>query len=177
MDQGSCKFSSALIHSIVEVGLDSLLIHRRIREYWVRYVHRVPTAHREIRFVLFRMQIIFAHSTIGLPEATKYFPTCECLLLLNSRCQFLVINSVCRWWLVLQKYWSGTNPFLAIDFRTNYYCEWFLTLTAKHPNAHKVAVSTPIQLFFAWRVWLFTKSKILPVVIAAFAAVSLGLYL
>ena len=38
-------------------------------------------------------------------------------------------------------------------------------------------MSTPIQLFFAWRVWLFTKSKILPVIIATFALVSLGPYL
>ena len=73
---------------MVTFGLGSLFIHRRIREHWVRYVHRVPTAYREIRFVLFRMQTIFAHSATGFPEATKYFPTCEYLLSLNSRCQF-----------------------------------------------------------------------------------------
>jgi hypothetical protein len=86
-----------MIHSIVNNVLGSLLIHRRIREHWMRYVYRVPTTHREIRFVLLRRQLcelIFAHSAIGLPEATKYFPTSESPLL-NSRCQFSTINSVC----------------------------------------------------------------------------------
>lgn len=36
-----------------------------------------------------------------------------------------------------------------------------------------VAVSTPIQLFLAWRVWLLTKSKIIPVIISAFALMSM----
>jgi hypothetical protein len=51
--------------------------------------------------------------------------------------------------------------------------KYFPTLFAAEPITI-VAVSTPIQLFLAWRVWLFTKSKILPVIISIFSLVSLA---
>ncbi|TFK69372.1 hypothetical protein BDN72DRAFT_616836 [Pluteus cervinus] len=37
-----------------------------------------------------------------------------------------------------------------------------------------VAVSTPIQLFFAWRIWLLTRSPWVPILIALFAVTSLA---
>ncbi|KAF8957376.1 hypothetical protein BDZ97DRAFT_1846481 [Flammula alnicola] len=36
-----------------------------------------------------------------------------------------------------------------------------------------VAVSTPIQLFFAWRIWIITKSNFLPLLVSFFAIASL----
>ena len=37
-----------------------------------------------------------------------------------------------------------------------------------------MAVSTPIQLFFAWRIWALTKSIWIPIIISLFALVSFG---
>ncbi|KAF9479862.1 hypothetical protein BDN70DRAFT_878286 [Pholiota conissans] len=50
------------------------------------------------------------------------------------------------------------------------------TLTLPH-NADPITivlVSTPIQLFFAWRIYLLTKSKALTFAVTAFALISLG---
>lgn len=49
----------------------------------------------------------------------------------------------------------------------------FPTLFAAEPITI-VAISTPIQLFFAYRIWLLSKNNWLPGVIAFFAVVSLG---
>jgi hypothetical protein len=99
MDQASRKLSSALIHATVDNMSGTLLIHPGISEHWLRYVYYIPTAHREIRFVQFRMYLILAHPTIGLPEATKYFPTrkspfAELLLsiLIDQQCLPLVTS-------------------------------------------------------------------------------------
>ncbi|KAJ7450499.1 hypothetical protein B0H11DRAFT_1657352, partial [Mycena galericulata] len=40
--------------------------------------------------------------------------------------------------------------------------------------SHKVLVSTPIQLFVAWRVRVVARSRVLPCIISIFAIVSLG---
>ncbi|PFH47888.1 hypothetical protein AMATHDRAFT_66568 [Amanita thiersii Skay4041] len=49
--------------------------------------------------------------------------------------------------------------------------KYFPIMFAAEPVAI-VAVSTPIQLFFAWRIWLLTKSFWIPVIITLFAVVS-----
>ncbi|KAF9000864.1 hypothetical protein BDQ17DRAFT_1359107 [Cyathus striatus] len=51
--------------------------------------------------------------------------------------------------------------------------KFFPTMFAAEPIAI-VMVSTPIQLFFAWRIKLLTKNNYLPVIIALFAIISLA---
>ncbi|KAF9524362.1 hypothetical protein CPB83DRAFT_897990 [Crepidotus variabilis] len=51
--------------------------------------------------------------------------------------------------------------------------KYFPTLFAAEPITI-VAISTPIQLFFAWRIWVLTKSKALSGVICSLALASFG---
>ncbi|KAF5327055.1 hypothetical protein D9619_005009 [Psilocybe cf. subviscida] len=51
--------------------------------------------------------------------------------------------------------------------------KFFPTMFAAEPIVI-VAVSTPIQLFFAWRIKLLTKSNILPIIVAILSIVSLA---
>jgi hypothetical protein len=48
------------------------------------------------------------------------------------------------------------------------------SLIDSHAHNVQVAVSTPIQIFFAWRIKLLTKSSIIPVIISILAIVSLA---
>ncbi|KAF8735584.1 hypothetical protein AX14_001835 [Amanita brunnescens Koide BX004] len=49
--------------------------------------------------------------------------------------------------------------------------KFFPTMFASEPVVI-VAVSTPIQLFFAWRIWALTKSIWIPIIVSLFALVS-----
>ena len=50
----------------------------------------------------------------------------------------------------------------------------YLSITGQQMNTSQVAVSTPIQLFFAWRIRLLTKSNWLAILICIFAFTSFG---
>ncbi|KAF8328002.1 hypothetical protein F5887DRAFT_1009489 [Amanita rubescens] len=62
---------------------------------------------------------------------------------------------------------------LILEYGKSTALEYFPTMFAAEPAAI-VAVSTPIQLFFAWRIWLLTKSIWIPMIISLFALVSLA---